>query len=58
MIKRIFGVLLLAFALMHLIGSALLFIRFGTARPLSLVLGPVFLVGAIALLRSRQPIGK
>jgi len=58
MIKRIFGVLLLASALMHLIGSALLFIRFQTVRPVSLVLGPLFLIGAIALLRSSRPIGK
>lgn len=58
MIKRIFGILLLASALMHIVGSVGLFLRFGVVRPLSLVLGPLFLIGAIALLRSSRPIGK
>ena len=58
MIKRIFGVLLLAFALMHLIGSALLFLRFHAIKPLSLILGPLFLLWAIVLLKSSRPIRK
>lgn len=56
--RRIFGLLLLTSALMHFIGLILMFVRFRTFSSLSLVLGPLFLIGAIALLRSSHPIGK
>ncbi len=52
--KRFLAFCLLAFAAMHILGSVLLLIRFQTAKPLSLILGPTFLVLGIWLYKSSK----